>query len=169
MASTASNEKELAEPKEDKHLSFEKKAAKADPTVKARDFLSKTRAFLDVVGINSVYMEGGSVQIPYLKRAVLLRSLILRHMGVVDRDKSYALDIDDRVLSAFLDEERYVHDARSMEAIVNFSVLDPGNTFTPSCIVNNCLDLHVGMFFNLRLKGGLFQDGRSRCLKKCDP
>lgn len=133
------------------HVAFESAAKGADSSTKVTDFLSRTRAFLDVMGINPRRAEDGSTSVPYLKRAVLLRSLILRHMGI--EDENYLLDIDDRVLSAFLDEEEYVHDARSMEAIVNSSVLAPGSTFTPSCVVNNCLDLHVGARFNLRLRG----------------
>lgn len=122
---------------------------------KGKDFLSRTKAFVDIVGINR---ESDDEPIPYVKRAVLLRSLILRYQGVADRGQE--LQISDRVLDAFLDEERYEHDARSMEAIVSSSELCAGSPFNAACIVNNCLELHVSPRFNMRLKGELSFSGQ---------
>lgn len=117
-----------------------------DPASKGKDFLSRTKGYIDIKGINP---SGDNGQIPYLKRAVLLRSQILSRLGAGADD---VIEIDEKVLNAFLRTPRFNHDARSIGAIVSTSLLSPGCRFSPSCIVNNCLDLHVGHEFHEYLR-----------------
>ena len=119
-----------------------------DANAKGTDFHSRTKAFVDIVGINRPSL---TADIPYVKRAILLRSLIMRYQHT--KDIGQELSIDDKVINAFLDEETYHHDARSMEAIISTSDLCAGSPFTPACIVNNCLGMHVSENFNKRLQG----------------
>lgn len=127
------------------HSRFVKEALDAREA-KGKDFLSRVNGYVDIIGINP---DGEKQEIPYLKRAVLLRSLITRKMNAKPDDW---IEIDDKVLNAFLLVAEYYHDARSMEAIVATSSVSKNRRFLPSSIENNCLDLHVPREFRERLR-----------------
>ncbi len=126
---------------------FEERASSDEGrAAKAVDFASRVQAYINISGINSRDPRG---DVPYLRRAILLRSLIkakLGRAGYVLEDGSRLL-LHERVLRAFLCANTFKHDARSMRAIVESSRLLPDRMFTPSCIENNCLDLHVSPDF----------------------
>ena len=115
--------------------------AVVDPGSKRKDFLSRTKGYIDIKGINP---SGDNGQTPYLKRAIFLRSQILSRLGAGADD---FIEIDEKVLNAFLRTPRFNHDAHSIGAIVSTSLLSPGCRSSPPCIVNNCLDLRVGHEF----------------------
>ena len=75
-----------------------------------------------------------------LRRATLLRSMLQVKMDKKDGDE---IKLDSNVLSAFLEVEKYIHGARSMEAIVQMSDVSPSQKFTSSNVLNHYLDLYV--------------------------
>lgn len=76
----------------------------------------------------------------YLRRAALLRSQLQRKL---DKKENERIDIDDRVLDAFLLVEEYKHGARSMKGIVDTSHVEPGGKFDVTSIDSNFLDLYA--------------------------
>lgn len=79
-------------------------------------------------------------QSQYLRRAALLRSQLERKLKVkADTD----IEIDSRVLDAFLRVEQYKHGARSLTAIVETSHLELGQEFDVTSIDSNFLDLYA--------------------------
>lgn len=77
----------------------------------------------------------------YLRRAALLRSQLEQKLGKAENDGQY--QIDERVLNAFLRVGQYKHGARSLNAIVETSHLEPGRPFTVTSIDSNFLDLYA--------------------------
>lgn len=79
-------------------------------------------------------------QSQYLRRAALLRSQLERKLKVkADTD----IEIDSRVLDAFLRVEQYKHGARSLTAIVETSHVEPGQPFTVTSIDSSFLNLYA--------------------------
>ena len=77
----------------------------------------------------------------YLRRAALLRAQLEGKLKIEKEDDH--IEIDDRVLDAFLRVEQYKHGARSLNAIVETSHLEPGRPFTVTSIDSNFLDLYA--------------------------
>lgn len=74
---------------------------------------------------------------------LLLRSLLLRKSRQLFDIKG-ELHIDEGVLHAFLEIGKYRHGARSMESIIDMSVLSGKLMFERSCLpAPHQLDLHV--------------------------
>ncbi len=114
--------------------------------VKGPDFVSRLKGFVDIMGPNP--MPAGSGGVPYfvLRRAILLRSLILRQAKpiVAKREGKEVLNIDPGVLNALLWISKYKHGARSMESILAMSQLAGKNAFERSSLPSESqLDLHV--------------------------
>ena len=80
-----------------------------------------------------------------LRRATLLRSMLQVKMEKKDGDE---IGLDSNVLSAFLEVRKYLHGARSMEAIVQMSDVSSSLKFTSSNILNHYLDLYVTKDFD---------------------
>lgn len=76
----------------------------------------------------------------YLRRAILLRSMLEVRLHKKDNEK---INIEDDVISAFLNVTRYLHGARSMEAIVQTTDIYGLQKYTSSCMYNNFWDLYV--------------------------
>lgn len=93
-------------------------AAVAVPGSKATDFLSRLRGHIDVLGPNP---RDSADLASILRRALLLRSVIAQRAPHLQHGAG--VSIDPGVLRAFLEVPRYVHGARSMEAIVEMSAL----------------------------------------------
>ena len=124
---------------------FEAKVETMGSFVKARDFVSRLRGYVDIMGPN------GDDKARPLRRALLLRSLIERRWSGLLRDKHddegnriAKADVDPGVLRAFLDIERFEHGSRSMEALFEMSALQGKTRFERSLLpAKHQLDLHV--------------------------
>lgn len=127
------------------HKDFQEKISLASVS-KGNDFISRIRGYVDIKTINPSTKDP---LLPVFKRAQLLRSMIIRKCQIKDDDP---IEIDDRVLNAFLKTPEFIHDARSMEAIINTSSIAKGCKITASCIENNCIDLHVSEHFQSYLR-----------------
>lgn len=117
-----------------------RKAAEANPAAKGRDFLSRLRGFLNILGLNP---HGEGDEAWPLRRALLLRSLLLRKAEQLF-DTERQVHIDEGVLRAFLQVGEYRHGARSMESIIDMSALSGKLMFERSCLpAPHQLGLHV--------------------------
>jgi hypothetical protein len=111
----------------------------ADRAAKKPDFVSRLRAYLNISGPNCLGPDDKAYS---LRRAFLLRSLLLRKAPqLADRGM---LKIDPAVLRAFLGVDRFIHGARSIEAIVDMSSLGGKSRFGRSSLPpREQLGLHV--------------------------
>lgn len=114
--------------------------------VKGPDFVSRLKGYINVLGPNPCGNEAGSDPYYVIRRALLLRSMLLRQASrlVQKTDGRDVLDIDPGVLRAFLFTRKYNHGARSMEAITAMSSLAGRTRFERSCLPPTAqLALHV--------------------------
>ncbi len=127
--------------------------------VKGPDFTSRLRGYVNIMGPNPV----SDTDFAYIiRRAMLLRSMIERNVGFPLDSKKRAR-IDDGVLRALIKVPLYKHGARSMEAILDMSMLQGQSCFEPSCLPpREQLRLHVDdeVFSRLVVRDVLF--GASR-------
>lgn len=77
------------------------------------DFISRVRIGLNVPGINR--LNANDSRIPYLRRAVILRG-ILEQRNLAGPNAECT--VDPRIISILLTAKKFVHGARSMEAVV---------------------------------------------------
>jgi hypothetical protein len=107
-------------------------------SVKLKDFVSRLKGYLDVLGPNSIGVD------PFfmLRRAILLRSILQRDCPWLFVGKE--LQIEPEVLCAFLRTAEYRHGARSMEAVVTMSGLAGKKIYdTSSLPPGEQLGMHV--------------------------
>jgi hypothetical protein len=118
--------------------SFKERAAHR-AEVKATDFLSRLRGFVDILGPNPLD-DGDKAFV--LRRAFLLRALLeQRAPQILSRGRA---STDPGVLRAFLDVAEYVHGARSMESIIDMSALSGKLRYERSALpAQHQLGLHV--------------------------
>jgi len=110
--------------------------------VKGPDFVSRLRGFVNIKGPNRAN-EGGDVAY-LIRRAVLLRSIIERSFPHLIDEKTRVAAISTSVIKGFLRVERYLHGARSLEALVNMSGLAHAQYFGPAQLPSeSLLRLHV--------------------------
>jgi RyR domain len=131
---------------------------------KGPDFASRLRGYVNVLGPNPVSNDDRFVMI---RRATLLRSLLKRKVGhIFDRDRfgrESRPRIDDGVVRAFLKVPEYKHGARSMEAIIDMSMLSGRKRFERADLPPpEQLELHVDARLFSRLLGRDFLFGPTR-------
>lgn len=140
-------------------VSFEEFAKKAaDPTqkdAKATDFISRLRGRIDIRGCNPSPDDDRYL----VRRALLLRSIIKRTAKHLITG-SGEIRIDPGVLRAFLKVPSYRHGVRSMQAIVEMSMLTDKKIFEQASIPpTEQLALHVDaeLFRLLMVQDVLFE------------
>jgi len=107
---------------------------------KVPDFVSRLKGYINVLGPNP--QSGGDDPYYVLRRAILLRSMLLRDAKHMLRNNE--VQIDSGVLRAMLLTGRYKHGARSMESIIAMSQLEGKTRFERSSLPTKAqLDLHV--------------------------
>ncbi|WP_435790609.1 Ryanodine receptor Ryr [Clostridium sp.] len=105
---------ELEDSKEQKQFLLEFKSAKGP------DFISRLRGYVNMLGPNQTNNKRDQLFI--IRRAMLLRSLLERKVPHLIYNNGET-QIDNGVLRALLKIPRYKHEARSMEAILEMSML----------------------------------------------
>jgi len=117
-----------------------KKLTEKFKKAKVPDFLSRMRGFVDIKGPDPTTPEDHLFQI---RRAMYLRLLLKRKVDHLFDDTDRAA-IDPGVLRAFLKIPAYKHGIRSMEAIIEMSMLAGRNSFEQSALPSSeQLDMHV--------------------------
>ena len=106
---------------------------------KGPDFVSRLQGYVDIIGPNPTNVRD---KFYIIRRAVLLRSILIGQKNIVENGtKVY---IDDDVLNAFLLIPQYKHGSRSMSALVEMSMLSGRTTFEKAALPSRKqLDLHV--------------------------
>ena len=122
---------------------------------KGPDFLSRLRGFINIADLNPEVDAGSDVYL--LRRAVVLRSIF----EFKDRCRSTleggTVRIDPGVLRAFIKTPAYNHRARSMEAIIDMSMLGGRRMFEQASLPpHDQLELHVEADAFLRLHDAQF-------------
>ena len=120
-------------------------------SAKLPDFVSRLQGFLDIQSINPpdesdcTPDSAPRVQQRKIKRALLLRSLLLTHAKpIVQKESDEEVPrIDPRLIDAFLNAERYVHGLRSMESVVRMSKWVDGWFIPASLPAKWLLEMHV--------------------------
>lgn len=103
--------------------------------LKGPDFVSRLRGHVDIPGLNPDDGRRETDDKSYLvRRALLLRGFLKHKAPRLFRGVDQTLAIDGPVLDAFLCAERYVHGARSMEAIIDMSLLANRSQFEMSSL-----------------------------------
>ncbi len=128
---------------------------------KGTDFVSRLRGYVNVMGPNRA---GDDDAFFIIRRALLFRSLLERKAPQIFDDRGNAR-IDPGVLRGFLKVPTYKHGARSMEAIIDMSILAGKIRYDQACLPPaKQLDLHVdsAMFSKLVLRDVLFGDAMER-------
>ena len=100
----------------EEHKKFSRKFQKA----KGPDFISRLRGYVNILGPNQTDERWDQLFI--IRRAMLLRSLLERKVPHLIDEEGEA-QIDNGVLRALLKVCRYKHESRSMEAILEMSML----------------------------------------------
>lgn len=126
---------DITDENESKEFLQEFKAAKGP------DFTSRLRGYVNILGPNQTDREWDQLFI--IRRAMLLRSLIERKVPHLINDEGQA-QIDNGVLRALLKVPRYKHESRSMEAILEMSMLTSAKKWEQSYLPSTeQLKLHV--------------------------
>jgi hypothetical protein len=126
---------DIEDEKEQKQFSIEFKNAKGP------DFISRLRGYVNILGPNQTDEERDQLFI--IRRAMLLRSLLERKVPHLINDNGEA-QIDNGVLRALLKIPRYKHESRSMEAILEMSMLTNAKEWEQSYLPSKeQLKLHV--------------------------
>lgn len=108
---------------------------------KGPDFLSRLRGYVNILGPNQTNQQ--SDQLFIVRRAMLLRALLERKVPHLINDRGVA-QIDNGVLRALLKIPRYKHESRSMEAILEMSLLTDAKKWEQSYLPSKeQMKLHV--------------------------
>ncbi|AOY77663.1 RyR domain-containing protein [Clostridium formicaceticum] len=127
--------KNLTDENEQKQFLLEFKNAKGP------DFVSRLRGYVNILGVNQT--TDSRDQLFIIRRAMLLRSFLQRKVPHLINDKGEA-QIDNGVLRALLKVPRYKHESRSMEAILEMSMLAQAKKWEQSHLPSReQLKLHV--------------------------
>ncbi|QZY54961.1 RyR domain-containing protein [Crassaminicella profunda] len=119
----------------------QKQFRKSFKSAKGPDFISRLRGYVNILGPNQV--NGKLDQLFIIRRAMLLRSLLERKEPHLINEKGEA-QIDNGVLRALLKIPRYKHESRSMEAILEMSMLTQAKKWEQSHLPSReQLKLHV--------------------------
>ncbi|UCH95881.1 MAG: AAA family ATPase [Candidatus Aminicenantes bacterium] len=123
---------------------------------KGPDFVSRLKGYVNILGPNPINRDDGQDTVLcrdrffIIRRAVLLRALLLQQKNIVAEDGKIRIDED--VLRALLVIPKYKHGARSMAAIINMSMLSGRDRFEKAALPSpEQLRLHVDahVFMNI--------------------
>ena len=105
---------------------------------KGPDFVSRLKGYVNILGPNPVNLDD---RFYIIRRAVLLRSLLLKQQNIVDKKQ---IHIDDDVLRALLTIPKYKHGSRSVDAIIDMTMLSEINRFEKAALPSmEQLNLHL--------------------------
>lgn len=128
---------------------------------KGADFVSRLRGYVNVLGPNRA---GDDDAFYIIRRALLLRSLLKRKAPQIFDDNDNAR-IDPGLLRAFIKVPMYKHGSRSMEAVIDMSMLAGRRKYEQAALPSaKQLELHVDstIFSKLMLRDVLLNDAMER-------
>ncbi|WP_242941634.1 Ryanodine receptor Ryr [Parasporobacterium paucivorans] len=114
--------------------------AKKFKAAKGPDFVSRLRGYVNILGPNRTSVDD---QLYIIRRAMLLRALVDRKLPQMINEKGEA-QIDNGVIRAMLKIPRFKHETRSMEAIIEMSMVNRAKRWDQSLLPpKEQLSLHV--------------------------
>jgi RyR domain len=142
--------------------------------VKGPDFVSRLSGYIDIKGPNPIKRDSDELDSSdrsmskrhskdpdprndvahLIRRAVLLRSLLERFQPNVIDERSKEPRISPGLIGAFLRVKKYVHGARSLEAVVRMSTLNDGHLGPSGLPAKPLLQLHVSPDFMSLIEPG---------------
>lgn len=126
--------KEFSKEEDDKNTMQKFKDAKGP------DFISRLRGYVNILGPNQINPND---TVFVIRRAMILRSLLERKAGHLFDNKRHAR-IDDGILHALINVPNYKHGTRSMEAIIEMSMLSDRKIWAQAYLPpKDQLKLHV--------------------------
>lgn len=131
---------------------------------KGPDFISRLRGYIDILGVNDTT---GEDRLYMVRRAVKLRSMLERNAGHL-LERNGRCRIDEGVLRALIKTPTYMHGVRSMEAIVEMSMLAGRRSFEQAALPPvGQLSLHVDaeMFSRLVVRDVILGSARETIAK----
>lgn len=109
--------------------------------IKGPDFVSRLKGILNIKGPNPTCVTDKK---HIIRRAMLLRSLILQNVKGICEEETGRVNISRGLLCALLRVSEFRHGARSIEFILGMSRLAGATRYTPSCLpLEEQLDIHV--------------------------
>ncbi len=130
---------------------------------KGPDFVSRLRGYVNILGPNPDPAKPRD-RLHLIRRATILRSLLTRNWSsLLDLEEPDRLNIDEAVLRALIGVPAYKHGIRSMEAVLEMSLLEGRSVFEPAALPPlEQLEQHVDAeaFARLVLQGVLFTAAR---------
>lgn len=107
---------------------------------KCLDFLSRLKGYVNILGPNKIDDQDHAYTI---RRAILLRSLIEKNAPNIIGNDGY-LHIDESLLYTLIHLQKYIHGIRSMEAMVEMSMLRGDNSWQKASLPpKDQLKLHI--------------------------
>ncbi|MDW5548971.1 hypothetical protein [Methanosarcina sp.] len=118
-------------------------------TEKRRDFISRLRGYVNILGLNEIGPQDTAFKI---RRAIILRSLIEDKVPNIIKVKNNCndktVDINSDLLTALLEVNTYKHGVRSMESIIDMSMLIGPKSWEKAYLPpKEQLELHVSADF----------------------
>ncbi|WP_455538199.1 RyR domain-containing protein [Terrisporobacter sp.] len=114
---------------------------KSFKNAKGPDFVSRLRGYVNILGPNQTDKDWD--QLFVIRRAMLLRSLLVRKTPYLINDNGEA-QVDNGIIRALLKVSKFKHESRSMEAILEMSMLSGVKKWEQSYLPSqNQLKLHV--------------------------
>ncbi|MDF2596022.1 MAG: Ryanodine receptor Ryr [Clostridia bacterium] len=127
--------KDITDESEQKQFSLGFRSAKGP------DFISRLRGYVNILGVNPTNESFDQLYI--IRRAMLLRTFLELKVPHLINERG-AAQIDNGVLRALLKVPRYKHESRSMEAILEMSMLNQAKKWEQSMLpAREQLNLHV--------------------------
>ena len=109
--------------------------------IKGPDFVSRLKGILNIKGPNPVHVTDRR---HIIRRAMLLRSLIVQSVPGICHPDTGRVDISRGLLSSLLRVSEYRHGSRSIEFILAMSRLAEVSRYTPSCLpLAAQMDIHM--------------------------
>ena len=133
---------------------------------KGPDFISRLRGYVNILGVNQTDREWDQLFI--IRRAMLLRSLLERKVPHLIDGRGES-QIDNGVLRALLKVPKYKHESRSMEAILEMSMLNDAKKWEQSHLPSKeQLRLHVNedQFSRLLMQEEFFSEKIEKLAKE---
>ena len=126
----------------------------SDKKDKKPDFVSRLKVYIDIQSSNKKPEDKSNFYL--IRRALLLRNCLEQSAKGIMRD---ICTVDSAVLNFFFNIEKYIFEARSLEAIVHLSDLAEKRKFEISSLPpKDLLEMHVIGSIELLLKGGVPND-----------
>jgi hypothetical protein len=128
---------------------------------KGPDFASRLRGYVNILGPNP---QSAADRLYLIRRATVLRSLLQRNWSsLIDPQNPAVLNVDEGVLRALIGVPVYKHGIRSLESVLEMSLLEGQRVFEPGALpALKQLEQHVDAtaFARLVLQGVLFTAAR---------